>query len=236
MTQVADIATLTPLTDARLTCALKDAQVAQTLNALHADAQNDWKPMLKHAPAAIWGLLGGKSMMKALTPEMLKDAYIPVSPEQGRYLYSLAVAAKARHIVEFGASFGIGTLYLAAAAKHTSGHVITTEIEPDKCSATQGNLAQAGLESFATVLEGDALHTLKDVDPNIDMLFLDGWKDLYIDVLELVRPKLAPGAMVIGDNVNLAEGKAFFDHIKSDPSFVTTKLGRDTSFSVFLGQ
>ncbi|MCG7522570.1 O-methyltransferase [Ruegeria sp. Ofav3-42] len=132
----------TVLPDARTTCALYDAQVSKTLDTLHQDARNDWLPMLKHAPQAFWGLLRGKSMMEALTPEMLKDAFIPVSAEQGRYLYSLAVAANAQHVVEFGSSFGIGTIYLAAAAKDTGGHVITTEIKPSKCDATCKNRAR----------------------------------------------------------------------------------------------
>lgn len=225
MTQVSTIAPRT----------LDDANVAKTLKSLHADARNDWKPMLRTAPAAIWGLLRGKSLMQALTPEMMKDAYIPVSPDQGRYLYDTAVSSGAKHIVEFGASFGIGTLYLAAAAKDTGGHVITTEIEPNKCAVTRDNLGKAGLAPFVTVLEGDALETLKDVQPGVDMLFLDGWKDLYTDVLNLLRPKLATGAKVIGDNINLADGKAFFDQIKADPKFTTQTVGHETSVSVYLG-
>ncbi|WP_170336914.1 O-methyltransferase [Ruegeria arenilitoris] len=223
--------------NAQMTCTLNDAQVFKTLETLHGNARSDWLPMLKYAPQAIWGLLRGQSMMKALTPEMLKDAYIPVSPEQGRYLYSMAVSTNARRIVEFGSSFGIGTIYLAAAAKDTGGHVITTEIEPNKCAATQENLDRAGLGKYATMRKGDALETLQDVDPDVDLVFLDGWKDLYNGVLDVLLPKLKSGAIVIGDNINLSEGKEYFARVSaSNSGFITTALNRNTSISVFVDQ
>lgn len=217
-------------------CTLTTPNVSDTLAALHNDARHDWKPMIRHAPQAIWGLLCGKSMMKALTPEMMKDAYIPVSPRQGRYLYSTAVGMGARHIVEFGSSFGIGTLYLAAAARDTDGHVTTTEIEPHKCEVTRANLVRAGLSDRVSVLEGDALQTLQTVQPGIDLVFLDGWKDLYNDVLDLLLPKLRYGSIVIGDNVNLAEGKDYLKRVqKSESGFITALLDRNTAISTYVG-
>lgn len=217
-------------------CSLHDPNVQKVLETLHARAKGDWKIMLKSFPQFLWGILRGKSMMQALTPEMLKDAYIPVSKEQGKLLYSVARSMNAQHIVEFGSSFGLGTLYLAAAAKDNAGKVTTTEIEPFKCQATLQNVADAQLTEYVTLLEGDALQTLQDIEPGIDLVFLDGWKDLYNDVLDIVLPKLRVGSIVIGDNINIGEAKQYFARV-SDPSsgFVTTTTNKSTAFSCYMG-
>ena len=132
--------------------------------------------------------------MRSLTPALMKNMYIPVGRADGRLLYTMARGIHATRIVEFGASFGISTLYLAAAERDNGGTVVSTEIEPSKCRAAQENLRRAGLSDTATILEGDALQTLQTVAGPIDMVFLDGWKDLYIRVLETVLDKLPTSA------------------------------------------
>ncbi|HDO52560.1 MAG TPA: methyltransferase, partial [Rhizobiales bacterium] len=125
-----------------------------------------------------------------------------------------AKAIGATHIVEFGSSFGISTLYLAAAAKDTGGRVTGTEMEASKAEKARANLEEAGLADYAEIKVGDALETLKDLDGPVDLLFLDGWKDLYVPVAKLMEPKLRPGSLLLADNVYTfpAEIKAYLDY------------------------
>jgi predicted O-methyltransferase YrrM len=127
-------------------------------------------------------------------------APLAITPEVGRLLYVLALARRATTIVEFGASLGFSTIHLAAAARDigAGARVISTEIEPDKAHAARQNLGEAGLQDLVDLREGDALETLRNVDP-VDLLFLDGWNNLYLPVLDLLEPKLSPGALVIAD-------------------------------------
>jgi predicted O-methyltransferase YrrM len=126
-------------------------------------------------------------------------APLSVTPEVGELLYVLAMARRPATIVEFGASLGFSTIHLAAAARDLgAGTVITTEAEPEKASAARDNLAAAGLEDVVDLREGDALETLRDVR-EVDLLFLDGWNNLYLPVLDLLEAALAPGALVIAD-------------------------------------
>ena len=156
--------------------------------------------------------------MKSISPAQMKAAYIPVSREEGKFLYLLARSTRALHMVEFGASFGISTVYLAAAARDNGGQVVTTEIEPTKCKVTRDNLREAGLSDYAQVLEGDALQTLAPAGgetSEIDLLFLDGWKDLYLPVLKVVEPRLADGAVIVADNVNLRDARPYLDWVRA---------------------
>ena len=103
--------------------------------------------------------------------------------------------------MEFGTSFGISTLYAAAAARDEGGQVIGSELEPGKQRAATVHLAEAGLASVAEVRLGDARETLRDVPGPIDLVLLDGWKELYLPMLQLLAPKLRPGAVVLADNI-----------------------------------
>jgi predicted O-methyltransferase YrrM len=134
---------------------------------------------------------------------LLREAFIPVGPELGRLLYMLAVTAKAKTIVEFGTSFGISTIYLAAALRDNGGgKLITVEMEPTKSARAQKHLAEAGLAELVEFRVGDALELLRDLKAPVDFLLLDGAKPLYFRVLKLVEPHLRKGALVAADNIN----------------------------------
>jgi predicted O-methyltransferase YrrM len=129
------------------------------------------------------------------------ELYIPVSPEGGRLLYTLIRASRPSTVVEFGTSFGISTIHLAAAVRDNgTGHVVSTELHAAKAARARANLAEAGLAGLVTVVEGDARETLADLPGPVGFVLLDGWKDLYLPVLRLLEPRLAPGALVVADD------------------------------------
>ncbi len=133
-----------------------------------------------------------------------KDAYLAVSREVGVFLYTQARAAAARSIVEFGTSFGLSTIYLAAALRDNGGgRLISTELDPDKAARAQANLERAGLADLVEIRVGDALDSLRNLPDGIDFLYLDGAKTLYREVLERCEPHLRAGALVIADNIDM---------------------------------
>jgi predicted O-methyltransferase YrrM len=141
----------------------------------------------------------GRRVWGAERAEAYGDAPLSITPEVGDLLCVLVYARRPHTIVEFGASLGFSTIHLAAAARDVgSCRVITTEIEPSKAAAARRNLASCGLDDLVDVRIGDALATLRDV-PEVDLLFLDGWNNLYEPVVELLEPRLSRGALVVAD-------------------------------------
>jgi predicted O-methyltransferase YrrM len=141
-----------------------------------------------------------------------KDIHMAVSPDTGVLLYMLARGNAARAIVEFGTSFGISTLHLAAALRDNGGgHLIGTEFEPNKLAHARANLEAAGLSDLVEIREGDALETLaRDLPNSIDLVLLDGHKPLYAKILALVAPRLRAGSYLIADNADACpDYKAF---------------------------
>ncbi|APR78808.1 O-methyltransferase [Minicystis rosea] len=133
-----------------------------------------------------------------------KELYLAVAPETARLLYMLGRTTGARSIVEFGTSFGISTIHLAAALRDNGGgHLVGSELEPSKAAVARANLTEAGLADLVDVREGDALETLsRDLPESIDLVLLDGHKPLYPRILDLVEPRLRKGACLVADNVD----------------------------------
>ncbi len=131
-----------------------------------------------------------------------KDMYLPLEAEQGGLLYVTARAIGARRVAEYGTSFGVSTLYLAAAVRDNGGGtVIGTEILPEKAEVARANFAEAGVSDLVDLRVGDARETLKDCGGPLDLVLLDGWKDIELEVLRLLQPQLRLGALVFTDNI-----------------------------------
>lgn len=166
----------------------------------------------------------------------LKQFALPVSRETGRLLYMLARAMDARSIVEFGTSFGLSTLHLAAALRDNGGgRLITTEFEPSKIERAKANLARGGLVDLVEFREGDALETLAvDLPETIDMLLLDGAKALYPEVLTLVESKLRPGTIIVADNADFSP--EYLERVRAAASgYMSLPFGEEVELSMRLG-
>jgi predicted O-methyltransferase YrrM len=126
---------------------------------------------------------------------------LPVGEEVGDLLIDLAVGLKAVRIVELGTSYGFSTLYLAEAARRTGGKVATYDLSAEKQDYARKQLGEAGLASFVEWRCGDAVKLLIDEAGPIDLVLLDIWKDLYVPCLDAFYPKLAPGGVIVADNM-----------------------------------
>uniref|UniRef100_A0AAU3GV77 Class I SAM-dependent methyltransferase n=1 Tax=Streptomyces sp. NBC_01401 TaxID=2903854 RepID=A0AAU3GV77_9ACTN len=147
--------------------------------------------------------------------DVAQEIYMPISAAGGKLLYNLVRATKPSVVVEFGTSYGISTLHLAAAVRDNgAGQVVTTEMNGTKASAARDTFDATGLDDVITVLEGDALQTLAELRQPVDFLFLDGWKDLCLPVLQLLEPYIAPGTLVVADDVNLSSLGPYLDHVR----------------------
>ncbi|NUP10151.1 MAG: methyltransferase [Polyangiaceae bacterium] len=221
-------------------CSLDNTPVKNTLDRLHTAATKDWRVFARAMPSVVAGYLRGRTAEQSVIP-WLKDAYIPVDASQGRVLYQLARASGARRIVEFGTSFGISLIYLAAAVRDNGGGLVTgTELEPHKRSAALANAQAAGVGDCVEVLEGDARETLAGVEGPIDLLLLDGWKDACLPVLKLLQPKLRKSAMVLCDDVKPFRKTlaGYVDYVRAPGNgFVSFELplGDGLEFSVLVG-
>jgi predicted O-methyltransferase YrrM len=177
--------------------------------------------------------------------QLLSDKFVALDRDKAEFCYQLCRATNARRIVEVGTSYGVSTLYLASAVRDNvragggDGVVIGTEYEPHKAAAARANFQQAGLSPFIELREGDLRETLRMLEGPVDFLLVDIWVSVARTALELVAPRLRPGAIVICDNTELhradyADYFAFLNDPANGFSTMTLPFQGGLEFSVRL--
>ncbi|MFD4675023.1 O-methyltransferase [Lentzea sp. NPDC058450] len=193
-----------------MTITLHEVRVREVLERLFEAAEGDEG---FEAPWEELRLAGAQERADALD-----SVYMPISARGGDLLYGLVRACRPETVVEFGTSFGISTLYLAAAVRDNGrGHVYGTEMSAVKVAAARRNLDDAGLGSVATVLPGDARRSLAGIEGPIGLVLLDGWKELCLPVLRDLEPRLAPGALVVADDIDQESMAGYLEYVR-DPA------------------
>ncbi|MGZ8696261.1 MAG: O-methyltransferase [Gaiellaceae bacterium] len=161
-----------------------------------------------------------------------------VAPTTGQFLFALVAPQLDCEVLEIGASRGYSTLWLAAGVRYLGGHVLSLENDPAKVAAWRANIAEAGLDEWAELIEGDAKQTVSEIDDVFDVVFLDAEKEDYEQLFQAARPKLEPGALVVADNVLSHQDTlgAYVQARKSDTTVesVTVPLDRGLELSVIL--
>jgi len=161
-----------------------------------------------------------------------------VARTTGQFLFALVAAQWDCEVLEIGGSRGYSSIWLAAGVRYLGGRVLSLETDPTKVEAWQMNVAEAGLEETAELLEGDAFETLPTIQDVFDVVFIDAEKDDYERLFKLARDKVEPGALFVADNVlSHAETLAAYSEARqADPTLesVTLPLDRGLELSVVL--
>jgi len=161
-----------------------------------------------------------------------------VARTTGQFLFSLVAPQTDCEVLELGGSRGYSTIWLAAGVRHLGGRVLSLERDPLKCEAWRRNIAEAGVEGWADLLEGDALETLPAVDDVFDVVFLDAEKGDYERLFSIARTKVEPGGLFVADNVlSHADTLGAYSAARhADPTLesVTVPLDRGLELSVAL--
>lgn len=183
---------------------IQEHQIEHILEQLFNDAKNDYLKMANGF---------AKGIFRPIKPNDFKNVYLSISKKQGKALKKLIIDHNLKNIVEFGTSFGISTLYLAQGILKTGGAIVTTELIESKAKKAQENFKNAGVQDLIDIRIGDAIETLKGYDKNIDLLFLDGWKDLYLPLFQMLAPNFNNNTIIYVDNADMSESKSFLKTI-----------------------
>lgn len=161
-----------------------------------------------------------------------------VTPDVGRFLHNIVLACRPRSLIEIGTSGGYSTVWIGAAARAVGGSLVTLEIDPVKVSLARVSINDAGLGEAVTIVEGDAFEYLRGRQEPADFVFLDAEKDDYVEFLGLIVQLLAPGGVLIADNLisHEADLREFRDAALADErlSAVLVPVGRGELFAVRL--
>lgn len=186
-----------------------DAAIEAVLAAFDARSEREWS-----SP----GAAGGRDKM-----------LLSVGRPGGMLLNLLVREARAQRILEIGTSYGYSAVWLAEAARAVGGRIISLDVAAYKQAEAARSLAEAGLDGLVEFRAGDALEIIPSLAGPFDFVFIDLWKDLYGPCLDLVYPKLAPGALVVADNMlrpadARADGLVYRRHVRDLPGMTSVLL------------
>ncbi|WP_394287906.1 O-methyltransferase [Corynebacterium variabile] len=224
-----------------------DARAREIVERLHAQNRHQFLrsiwPLTREMVKAKFGTGNWDSTRTDSGKELLADKMVALDPEKAALCHLLCRSIRARTVVEIGTSFGVSTIYLAAAVRDVGigtgndagedGLVIGTEHEPGKVEIAEKNLADAGVEDHAEILAGDLLETLPprlsqlaDRDRPVDFVLMDIWIPMALPALELLIPHLRPGALVVCDNVVSAASDyaGYLDRVRNSGVFVSVTV------------
>jgi predicted O-methyltransferase YrrM len=219
---------------------VQDSKLERLLSHLHARSDEQVAAMKSfYARRTADGLPPTDAEIRAFRADKL----VALDRDKAEFCYQLCRASNARRIVEVGTSYGVSTLYLAAAVRDNvqsaggNGVVIGTEYEPEKARAARAHFDGAGLSAFIDLREGDLRETLKEIEGPVDFVLMDVWIAMARPALELIAPRLRPGAIVICDNTaeHRRDYAAYFAFLE-DPAnrfrTMTLPFGGGLAFSV----
>lgn len=189
---------------------MQNIQIEATITELFKDSKNDYLRIIKRAT---------RNLFRPLQPSDFKDVYLSISKKQGKELVKLIKEKRIKNIVEFGTSFGISTLFLAQGVMQTGGSIITTELIESKAKKAIENFKNAEVNNLIEVRIGDALNTMRNHNNPIDLLLLDGWKNLYLPLFLMLEPNFHADTIIYVDNADMKESQAFLNIIRLNSKY-----------------
>lgn len=123
-----------------------------------------------------------------------------VHKEVAQFLRVVINSNNVKKILEVGTAIGYSAILMAQAAGDNC-RIVTIERDDNMYNLALENIKRAGLEDKIEVIKGDALEVLKDINESFDMIFIDGAKGHYSDMLNNVKRLLKLNGIVFADNV-----------------------------------
>jgi caffeoyl-CoA O-methyltransferase len=181
-----------------------------------------------------------RDVLARLEGEAVEAPAVPVAPTTGRFLFSLVAPQTDCEVLEVGAGKGYSSIWLGAGVRYLGGRALSLEKDPETAAAWRQNVADAGLDQWVELVEGDALEVLAEIEDVFDVVFLDAAKNEYERYFELVRGRVEPGGLIVADNV-LSHEEILGEYSQarqSDPRLlsVTVPIDRGIELTVVLSE
>jgi caffeoyl-CoA O-methyltransferase len=175
-----------------------------------------------------------REVLARLEGDEVRPPAVPVKPTTGRFLFALVASQTDCEVLEVGAGRGHSTIWFAAGVRILGGRVVSLERDPDVAADWRRNVADAGLEEWVELVEGDALEILARTEDVFDLIFLDAKKDEYERYFQLARRLVDPGGLILADNVLSHEEVlgAYSRARQSDPTLVSVTLPLDNGLEL----
>ncbi len=122
-----------------------------------------------------------------------------VGPLEGAFLRFLVATKRPRRVLEIGVFTGWSSIEMARALPE-GATVIALDVNEETTAIARRYAEESGVAARIDYRVGDARRTIAELEGDFDLVFIDAWKDDYVDYYEAVLPKLAPDGLILADN------------------------------------
>ena len=153
---------------------------------------------------------GSGQFLDQLELQAKKDRVPIIRREMQSFLKVLLQIKKPTKILEVGTAVGFSALLMDKYTPEDT-RIVTIEKYEKRIPVAKANFQAAGMDHRITLLEGDALEILREMEDSFDFIFMDAAKGQYIHFYPEVMRLLAPEGILVSDNV-LQEGDLIESH------------------------
>ena len=150
--------------------------------------------------AYLSSLVAESPLLKQVGIEGVKLDLPIIDSAVGRLLETLVLVTGAQRVLEIGTANGYSALWLAQSLPR-DGRLISIELDPARAQIARGHFDEAGISNRANVMVGDAARLVHKVSGPFDVIFNDGDKRQYLQLLDRLVTLLRPGGVLVTDNV-----------------------------------
>ena len=147
---------------------------------------------------------GDGPLIETIAENAVKNRVPIIRRETASLLKTMVTLVAPNRILEVGTAVGYSALLMASVMPKEC-RITTIEKYEKRIPEAKENFRLAGMEEKITLLEGDAAEILAELSQPFDFIFMDAAKGQYMHFLPDVLRLLAPGGLLVSDNV-LQEG------------------------------
>ncbi len=165
----------------------------------------------------------------------LSDLMISIDPHQGIFLYQQILSKKPLHLFEFGLSHGISAIYMALALERLNQGVLhSTELEVKKVAIAKKHIDFFQLNERIDIMPMDVFKAIEQINTPVDMVHMDGYPGLNLQVLQALESKLSPNALIITDDCTLfnLEMRDYIHYLATSKKYCNVLLKNSTGILV----
>ena len=153
----------------------------------------------------------GDAVLSEMDDYAEREGFPHVGPEVGGFLRLLVRLTGAERVFEFGSGYGYSAYWFAGALSE-GDEIVLTEVDADELAMARGYMDRGGFDAEVRYELGDAIETVDGYEGPFDAVLIDNEKYRYREAFDAVREKLAPGSVVIADNM-LVANTVYYDDV-----------------------
>ena len=162
-----------------------------------------------------------ESVLKVIDSFAYKKTFLMnIGDKKGKILDEYVLKSNAKCLLELGVYLGYSTIRIAKNLSDDA-HLYSIDVNEEFLNIAKQHLEFSGLTEKVSFFNGKASEVIPQLDQKFDFVFIDHWKEAYLDDLKILikHDRLKDGAVIFADNIVLFHLEEYLDFVRTSPNF-----------------